>query len=289
MTGDDVRELLGAYALDALDDDERQAVEELLARDPSAAQEARELLATAELMGAAVARTPPADLRSATLARAAQTSQLPARDAVASTQDPAASEAPEVPAHALDTEPRPARGPSGSTGPGRRTGRTGPSSVRGTSPVSTRSRRRAWFTGIAAVLVLAVGVAVPSTLAWQQSQRAAEAEARADRITSLLASPDAQVIAAELSTGGSAVAVVTPEAALVSAEGVTDPGDGRVYQLWVMRDGTPVPDGTARVTDGAIEVYTTAYRAGDALALTVEPTGGSPAPTTDPVVLLAPA
>jgi hypothetical protein len=137
--------------------------------------------------------------------------------------------------------------------------------------------------------VVAFAVAVPSTIAWRESQRAAELQARADRITSLLAEPGAQVLAADVATGGTAVAVVTDDAALVTATGVAEPGAGEVYQLWVMQDGVPVPDATAGAADGVLEISTDAYRAGDALALTVEPEGGSAAPTTEPVVVLAPA
>ncbi|MBX9244759.1 hypothetical protein ICW40_08035, partial [Actinotalea ferrariae] len=51
----EVRDLLGAYALDAVDDLERRAVERLVARDPEAAAELAELRATAAELGAASA------------------------------------------------------------------------------------------------------------------------------------------------------------------------------------------------------------------------------------------
>ncbi|TKR26613.1 anti-sigma factor, partial [Cellulomonas hominis] len=148
--------------------------------------------------------------------------------------------------------------------------------------------RRRWSAAVAA-LALLVAIAVPSTVAWRQAQRAAEAEARADRITALLAEPGAQVVSAPVTSGGTAVAVVTADAALVTATGVDAPGAGEVYQLWVMRDGSPVPDATTGVTDGTLQIRTDAYRTGDALALTVEPEGGSEQPTSEPVVVLAPA
>ncbi|NHT18985.1 anti-sigma factor, partial [Cellulomonas sp. IC4_254] len=154
-------------------------------------------------------------------------------------------------------------------------------------PAGRRARRR-WSTAVAALAVLAA-IAVPSTVAWRQADRAAEAEARADRITALLAEPGAQVVSAPVTSGGTAVAVVTADAALVTASGVAAPGAGEVYQLWVMRDGSPVPDGTTGVTDGTLQIRTDAYRTGDALALTVEPEGGSEQPTSEPVVVLAPA
>lgn len=263
------RELIGAWALDALDPAERAQVDDLLARDPDAAREARSLQETAAVLAAAVAVPAPDDVRAAVLAAVARTAQEdPA--------GPAASGRPHVaPAHphAAPTRPGAATGPGSSSRPPGR---------------ADRRRRRPWLTAVVAAAV-AFAVAVPSTIAWRESQRAAELQARADRITSLLAEPGAQVLAADVSTGGTAVAVVTDDAALVTATGVDEPGTGEVYQLWVMQDGVPVPDATTGATGGVLEISTDAYRAGDALALTVEPEGGSAAPTTEPVVVLAPA
>jgi len=276
------RELLGAWALDALDDAERTRVDDLIARDPDAAREARSLLETAAVLGEAVAVPAPDAVRLAVLAEVERTRQEdPAAQAVASSDpvQPAAPVAPATPgAPAAPVAPsapprsaRPASTPGGSS-----------------RPAGRRPARRRWSTAVAALAVLAA-VAVPSTVAWRQAERAAEAEARADRITALLAEPGAQVVSAPVTSGGTAVAVVTADAALVTASGVDAPGAGEVYQLWVMRDGSPVPDATTGVTDGTLQIRTDAYRTGDALALTVEPEGGSEQPTSEPVVVLAPA
>lgn len=66
------------------------------------------------------------------------------------------------------------------------------------------------------------------------------------------------------------------------------PPPGREYQLWVVRGQTPaslgvfVPssDGTASVVARA------ALGPGEVVAITVEPTGGSPAPTTQPFLAI---
>ncbi|MBV8951157.1 MAG: maleylpyruvate isomerase family mycothiol-dependent enzyme [Actinobacteria bacterium] len=65
-----LRELLGAYALDACDDGEVAAVEALLARDPDARREADELRNVASLLGATQAARPSPGLRDAVLSRA---------------------------------------------------------------------------------------------------------------------------------------------------------------------------------------------------------------------------
>jgi hypothetical protein len=275
------RELIGAWALDALDPAERAQVDDLLARDPDAAREARSLQETAAVLAAAVAVPAPDDVRAAVLAAVARTAQdgTGAADADGSVRPHTA------PPHVAPSRPGTSAGP-GSTGPGS----TGLGTGAATRPAGRPGarRRRPWLTAVVAAVV-AFAVAVPSTIAWRESQRAAELQARADRITSLLAEPGAQVLAADVATGGTAVAVVTDDAALVTATGVAEPGAGEVYQLWVMQDGVPVPDATAGAADGVLEISTDAYRAGDALALTVEPEGGSAAPTTEPVVVLAPA
>jgi hypothetical protein len=275
------RELIGAWALDALDPAERAQVDDLLARDPDAAREARSLQETAAVLAAAVAVPAPDDVRAAVLAAVARTAQ----EGTAGVVDDGSVRPHTAPPHVAPPRPGTSAGP-GSTGPGS----TGLGTGSGTRPAGRPGarRRRPWLTAVVAAAV-AFAVAVPSTIAWRESQRAAELEARADRITSLLAEPGAQVLTADVATGGTAVAVVTDDAALVTATGVAEPGAGEVYQLWVMQDGVPVPDATTGAADGVLEISTDAYRTGDALALTVEPEGGSAAPTTEPVVVLAPA
>jgi uncharacterized protein (TIGR03083 family) len=66
----DVRELLGAYALDALEPDEVAAVESLLARDPEAAAEAARLRSVTGMLALAEATRPPSELRETTLTSA---------------------------------------------------------------------------------------------------------------------------------------------------------------------------------------------------------------------------
>jgi anti-sigma-K factor RskA len=72
-------------------------------------------------------------------------------------------------------------------------------------------------------------------------------------------------------------------AALVLEE-LPDPGRGRTYQLWAIAGARPrsmvVVDGSGRV------VRLFEWRGlGDSFALTIEPSGGSPVPTSDPVLL----
>jgi len=59
---DQTRELLGAYALDSVDDVERRRVENLLASDPSARDEVERLRLVADKLGNAAESAPPAQL-----------------------------------------------------------------------------------------------------------------------------------------------------------------------------------------------------------------------------------
>lgn len=74
---DDVHTLIGAYALDAVDDVERARVERHLAGCPACAEELRSFTETAGLLGSAVATAPPAGMRAAVLAEVSRTRQLP--------------------------------------------------------------------------------------------------------------------------------------------------------------------------------------------------------------------
>lgn len=245
MTDDDTRGLLGAYALDAVDDDERRAVERLVARDPAVAAELARLRETAAALGAARSSAPPAHVRDAVLSRLSATPQL----------------APDV-AAPVDL-PRDELAARRAARPARR-----------------------WMLPVAAAV--AVLLAVPGTLAWQQHERAVQAEAQAALLGDVLADPGAVLLRGEVAGGGEAVAVLTSERALLVADGLADVDADRTYQLWAMRDGVPVPSGLLDVTDGRVQALATEYRAGDGLAVSVEPAGGSDQPTTDPVLVLLP-
>lgn len=264
----DVRDLLGAYALDAVDDVERRAVERLVASDPDAARELAGLTATAALLGSAVSAPAPAEVRASVLDLVRVTRQESARPATASAHTPG--------------------GPSSSVEPGVATAPQPhePGHVPEVTSLDSRRvpRRRLWL----AVAATAIGAAaVPSTIAWQQAQEARRADHDAQVMAEMLADPDALMVHADVEGGGTAVAVLGDDQALFMASGLGDPGDGMEYQLWVVRDGVALPDATMPERAGHLSVMTEDFAPGDALAVTVEPRGGSEQPTTDPIVVLA--
>ena len=140
-----------------------------------------------------------------------------------------------------------------------------------------------------------IAASVPSVLAWQQTQEVHRIQSQSQAVADLLADPLAQVRRADVPGGGTVVGVLARDRALFTATGLQEPGPGKVYQLWVVRDGVALPDAVmaagariVRATPDDYVVLTHGYAAGDSLAVTVEPTGGSLKPTTSPIVVLSP-
>ena len=279
---DETRALLAAYALDAVDADERRQVEALVARDPQAARELDGLRAVAARLGQGVATEPPAALRASVLAAVAGTPQLEADGRTAPTPADARPPADATPTDATPTDATPT-----DATPRDATSATAVVAGSGTH-ARARSTRRApsWFALAAAVLV---GAAVPTAVAIQQAQRAATVQEQQTALGDLLTDPSAVVVHSDVTGGGTATAVLTDTRALFSADGLPDPGEGSVYQLWVV-DGTQVDSaGVLSADGGSVQELTESFAPGAALAITVEPAGGSPQPTTDPLVVLTTA
>ena len=259
---DDVRDLLPAYALDAVDDLERGAVERLLTADPAARAELAELRETTDRLAAAVATAPPAALRASVLAEVSRTAQDTPRTQTALTE-------------AEDAVVR----PIGSA----RHSSTRHSSARHSSRGGRVGGAR-WLVAAAA----AVAVVVPSGVAWQQYDRAVTTQERADALAAVLIDPSASLLRGTVEGGGEATAVLADSGAVLLASGLAPLTADRTYQLWAMRDGVPVPAGLLGDAGGDLQVLAEDYQPGDGLALSVEPDGGSEQPTTDPVLVLLP-
>ncbi len=262
---DDARSLLGAYAVDAVDDSERDAVEALVARDPDAARELASLLAVAATLGDSVAADPPPALRASVLAAISTTSQFgPLTGPRHAVPDVEATAPVLVPAPVLETSSAP--------------------TTNVTDLASRRPSRTRWLAIAAAV---AIGAAIPTALAVQQGQRADQAEQQQQAFADLLTDPSAVVVHGTIPGGGSATGVLTDSKALISASDLPDPGDGHVYQLWVVSGDQAASAGILAEGGGNARALADDFAAGDALAVTVEPEGGSTQPTTTPVVVLS--
>lgn len=157
--------------------------------------------------------------------------------------------------------------------------------IHGTRPVPLHTRRRRRHPLLLAAAAASLLLPAAGLAGWalgtqfeqrQQEQAAGSEQQRQDR---LLAAPDLAVQTLEVD-GQPATLLFSEEqdSALFVAADLPDPGADREYQLWLLEDGTPVPD--AHFAGGEIRVWLTGEvsRAGT-VALTVEPSGGSTTPT----------
>jgi anti-sigma-K factor RskA len=152
-------------------------------------------------------------------------------------------------------------------------------------PLAAARRRRPWASpGIwaaAALLLLAVGLGV-----WNVSLRrdlddktnASNRQARA--LATLMAG--AQVVPVTGQNGLRMLLVQNPDgsASLVLGN-LPPPPAGKVYQAWFIRDGTPVGAGVFTADGGPVVPLQGSPAGAQLVAVTIEPPGGSPQPTSD--------
>jgi anti-sigma-K factor RskA len=249
--GDPTQELIEEYVLGLVGPDEAVAIEARIARDrifAAAVRSARETLAAMALSSPV---EPSAALKDRVLTRIAATSQ------------------------------------------------TTPETERVLAfPTPHRSRSTAWL-GFA----LAASLALVAKLSFDlRSARRAESEAAAvvaardlaiakrDSLLSVLTDPAMEMVtlAATGEKKPTLRAYIDHKRLrmTLSATSLEAMPTGRVYQLWFIMDGKPVPSVTFTAgTDGRAMLENVPMPAGAiaATAITVEPSGGSPLPTTQPI------
>ncbi|MEV3933340.1 MULTISPECIES: anti-sigma factor [unclassified Streptomyces] len=254
MITTDPHESSGAYVLHALPDEERREFEAHLAECRQCQEEVAELRATTALLGRMTAEHPPDSLRDQVLGRLADTPQ----------------------------EPRTRKGPR----------------VRGRGPA--RSLRLALAASVAVALVC-LGLAgwqrqeasdardharqVEEQAAQVQAQ-ARQAEAAQENVAKVLTASDVRLRTQALSDGATASVTFSRSegSATLAVSGLPALPAGRTYAAWFMEDGTPVPAGLLTGDPGRrVTLLEGALDNADAVALSVEPAGGSPQPTTVPL------
>ncbi len=111
---------------------------------------------------------------------------------------------------------------------------------------------------------------------------------RADRaaISKIVSASDAQTTNKAFEGGGHVRLISSDiaDGAYIVASDMPSPGTGKVYQVWVVKDDSPVSEGVF-TTDG--EMVMKDLNGADRIAITVEPAGGSKQPTTPPITTLA--
>jgi len=275
---DDVATLSGAYALNALSAEEREAFEAHLGESESLRHEVTELADTAVLLGRAIAPVePPAALKANIMSLIASTPQLPAAPRLVAVEPSAdVSAAPVAPAASVAA---PAEAPA---------------------PVLTPAGQKAqsrWFTKPVMAIVAAaaaIGIIVGGGVLVNTVGDNTEQNQAADQLAAINAASDMQQAVSEVAGGGTATLVWSNElqSSAMIVDGLATLPDGKVYELWYI-DAASVarPAGTFGVdsTGNTWRVLDGEMQAGDTVGVTVEPAGGSKAPTTTPIVAIASA
>jgi anti-sigma-K factor RskA len=256
-----VIDLAELYALDAVTDDERRAIEEYISAAPAA--ERTSFFERVRLSRETLTRTfkaeeePPADLFDRIVA------QLPAQ----------------LPAQFPTPAPSPAPEQEGN-------GPEGPTDELAKARQRREERRRPagtrrWLAGIAAAAAIALGgVGVGSYIADQN-----------DPLNQVVRADDVREASVPVAAGGTATVLVSSskDALVVKMNGVPAPPEGKVYQMWLIpKDGSaPVSQGLMDEAALSKPAVVEGIASAAALGITVEPVGGSKSPTL-PTVAAAP-
>lgn len=168
-----------------------------------------------------------------------------------------------------------------------------PGAPQAPTPAEQKAQRR-WFArpatilaaAAAAVVLFAGGAVVGGALGGNDSTQQQQASALAE----INAAPDTQRATSAVAGGGTATLVWSAalgRSALIASDLPSLPND-KTYELWYIRDGKATPAGTMDVADAgsAWKVLHGTMQAGDTVGVTVEPSGGSARPTTDPIVAI---
>ncbi|GAA4480010.1 anti-sigma factor [Microbacterium panaciterrae] len=249
MNESEFAELAAGHSLGALSAADEQRFRAALAQRPDWTGIVDDDADTAALLAESVPDvTPPAGIRDTLLARIATTAQDPDIAGAATTED---------------------------------------ASVGGAPGKGSNRRPRRWMFGLAAGLVLILGLGAGASVVIPQLLRPAAVVAL-DRIEN---APDAAEKTVTLPEGGRATAhwSASMGAAVLVADGLGPLDAARTYELWFVRGATPVSAGLFEAAKGTTTAQLNGVmRAGDAIAVTVEPAGGSPTgkPTSEPIIII---
>jgi anti-sigma-K factor RskA len=196
---DDLHTLAGAYALNALPDEDRRFFESHLDRCADCAAEVGGLRTTAVRLGTAVAEPPPPELRAAVLSRIGEVRQL----APATADEPARSER---------------------AGPGWRAHRS-----------RWRLRLAAGLAAGAVTASLLVAF-LQATEANRTQQRLRQVEAANRAVAAVISAPDARKVQDPVTGGGTATVMVSQSRGqmVVTTEGLGRLPASKAYTLWMI-------------------------------------------------------
>jgi anti-sigma-K factor RskA len=254
----DPHTLVGAYVMDAVTADDRARFDQHLTGCETCRAEVRGLReATARLAEAAEVR-PRAELREQTMQAAGLIRQLPPVT--------------------RDDQARP------------RTQRRG--ARHALAGMARAARPHGWLPRLAIVAAAAFAVVavVLGTAMHGAESRLDVAQQRSHAVAAVLGAPDATMLTAQVSSGGSATVVMSHRASALVFTAADLPAlpRSRSYQLWVMGPAGSRPAGVLPAPRNGMTgpMVISGLAPGDKVGLTVEPAGGSSRPTSPPILML---
>ena len=280
--------LSGAYALNALEGEEKNRFEAYLLTSEELRAEVDSLSDTAVSIGLATEPvSPPADLKTRLMAQIAVTPQLAPLPVARPTLTAVSAASPEAnlsqPSSLQPSSPQ-LSSPQGGAAEDIRT-----ASLGAPSRVTARAAAR-WYTrpivilvAAAAAVTLFVGGNVLGLSAADESQQQAAA------VSAIVSAKDSQQAKAAVAGGGTATfvwSVGLRQSAVVIDKLPKLAGD-KTYELWYIDKGSHATSAgtfSAASSGTTVSVLAGAMSAGDTFGITVEPSGGSKKPTTAPIV-----
>lgn len=148
--------------------------------------------------------------------------------------------------------------------------------------LSQRSRaRRAAPRLVLAAAVAAAVVGIGGFVA--ERDRAEDLSAERTRVAAVMTAEDGAMTVDAASVGGNVrvIASKSRNAAVVLGESLPTLDSDQTYQVWHMEDGKPTSVGLLGHGPGML--YIDSIKGAEAYAVSVEPEGGSPQPTSDPI------
>jgi len=276
--------LTGAYALNALTPEQRDAFEAKLDESESLRHEVTELADTAVVLGLAVAPIdPPPALKANIMGLIASMPQLPPLETRAASSADAGASVTDIASRQKTVAGTPVQqsGPVEASAP-----------VEAPAPAERKAQSR-WFTRPAIVLAgvaAAVGLIAGGGVLVNTIGDANTQQVQADALAAITSAEDSQQAAADVAGGGTAKLVWSNSlgSSAVMVDGLAVLDSDKVYELWYIDDEGARAAGTFTVGDSGAtwRVLDGEMRAGDLVGVTVEPAGGSEQPTTDPIVAI---